>query len=188
MICDIMKKKVSEKLLWWHKIGDYAKLCVPDIDRLKLDQRSLPCKILQQKPGVDSYQVGCAFGILENWYPANELELLDNNNMLALAVILLDLTISLRAAAIAQNSSLSRIGNLDNKGKRSPKRKLSMTTTSLPTNDRTKPVICQCVTTNCSILKCSCHKSGRLCTRDCGCMRRQVCKNSIRSASTQTKK
>src|SRR5947209_3384627 len=98
MIHDIMIKKVSAKLLQKHKIGDYVKLRVPDIDQLKFDQHSLPCKILQQKPGTT-------------------------------------------------------------------------------TNQRTKPVHCQCVTTNCSTLKCSCCKGGRLCTRECGCVRRRVCQN-----------
>jgi len=180
MIRDIMMKKVPEKLLRKHKIGDYVKLRVPDIDRLKFDQRSLPCKILQQKPGIDSYQVGCAFGILNNWYPANELEPLDNPDMSELVVIPLDSTISLRSAAIAQNDGLPRIGNLDKKGK---KRKSDTIATPPSTNQRTKPVFCQCITTNCSTLRCSCRKGGRLCTRECGCVRRRVCENSTGSAS-----
>ncbi|CAG8783571.1 14178_t:CDS:2, partial [Cetraspora pellucida] len=56
--------------------GDFIKIRIPDIDKNKMSRRSLPCKVLQKKPNIDSYQVACQYGILEHWYPASELELL----------------------------------------------------------------------------------------------------------------
>ncbi|RIB09816.1 hypothetical protein C2G38_2044006 [Gigaspora rosea] len=45
--------------------GYMVKIRIPDIDKLKLDRRSLPCKISQKKPESDMYQIGCKFGILD---------------------------------------------------------------------------------------------------------------------------
>ncbi|CAG8623893.1 16888_t:CDS:2, partial [Cetraspora pellucida] len=63
-ICDIAK----------HYIEKNRQIIFLDIDKLKLDRHSLPCKIIQKKPNLDSYQVGYEFGILDLWFLANELE------------------------------------------------------------------------------------------------------------------
>ncbi|CAG8847106.1 36155_t:CDS:1, partial [Racocetra persica] len=54
-----------------------------DIDKKKMSQRSLPCKVIQKKPNIDSYQVACQYGIFENWYPASEIELLGTSDYLS---------------------------------------------------------------------------------------------------------
>ncbi|RIB17358.1 hypothetical protein C2G38_2037799 [Gigaspora rosea] len=54
--------------------GELVKIRVPDVDDLKMDRRSLPCKILQKKPNRDAYRIVCQFGVLESWYSASELE------------------------------------------------------------------------------------------------------------------
>ncbi|RIB02457.1 hypothetical protein C2G38_2149994 [Gigaspora rosea] len=79
--------------------GNMVKIRIPDIDKLKLDRRSLPCKIIQKKPESDMYQIGCKFGILDVWYSANELEPLGTNEYPALGIIPLGTSVSLRNAA-----------------------------------------------------------------------------------------
>ncbi|CAG8837110.1 40691_t:CDS:1, partial [Gigaspora margarita] len=46
----------------------------------------------------------CKFEVLENWYPASELEPLDTSDYPELTIVLLDKTILLRQASIKQNS------------------------------------------------------------------------------------
>ncbi|RIB24496.1 hypothetical protein C2G38_2241974 [Gigaspora rosea] len=58
----------------------------------------------KKKLEKNSYQVACKFEVLENWYPASELELLDTSNYPELTIVLLDKTILLRQASIKQNS------------------------------------------------------------------------------------
>ncbi|CAG8824015.1 13901_t:CDS:2, partial [Gigaspora margarita] len=74
------------------------------VDKLKMDQRSLPCKILQKIPNHEAYQVACQFGVLENWYSASELELLGIPDYPALDVVPLNNSISLRKASFKQNN------------------------------------------------------------------------------------
>lgn len=83
--------------------GEFVKIRIPDIDKLKMDRRLLPCKILQKKHNRDSYQIGCKFGILDHWYPANELEPLGTSDYPDLDVVPLNITLSLRQAGAKQN-------------------------------------------------------------------------------------
>ncbi|RIB17955.1 hypothetical protein C2G38_2141329 [Gigaspora rosea] len=86
------------------ELGELVKIRVTDVDKLKMDQRSLPCKILQKKTNFDAYQVACQFGVLENWYSASELEPLDTPDYPALEVVPLNNSISLREASFKQNN------------------------------------------------------------------------------------
>ncbi|CAG8775700.1 7491_t:CDS:1, partial [Acaulospora morrowiae] len=63
----------------------------------------------------DSYQVGYKFGILNNWYSANELELLSTLDYLNLNIVPLNNTLSLREADIRQNLTCSTYNIQDNK-------------------------------------------------------------------------
>ncbi|CAG8716800.1 21283_t:CDS:2 [Gigaspora margarita] len=86
------------------ELGELVKIRVPDVDKLTMDQRSLPCKILQKQPNCDAYQVACQFGVLENWYSASELEPLGTSDYPALEVVPLNILISLREASFKQNN------------------------------------------------------------------------------------
>ncbi|RIB00189.1 hypothetical protein C2G38_2150949 [Gigaspora rosea] len=86
------------------ELGELVKIRVTDVDKLKMDQRSLPCKILQKKTNFDAYQVACQFGVLENWYSASELEPLDTSDYPELEVVPLNNSISLREASFKQNN------------------------------------------------------------------------------------
>ncbi|CAG8511360.1 10649_t:CDS:2, partial [Cetraspora pellucida] len=81
----------------------FNEIRVFDINKLKMDRWSLPCKIIQKRPDRDSYQVACQFEILEHWYPANELEPLGTLNYPALDVVPLNNMISLQQASFKQN-------------------------------------------------------------------------------------
>lgn len=103
-----MEKKYKTKRQRVFEPGEFVKICIPNVDKLKMHRRSLPCKILQKRPDRDSYQVACQFGVLENWYPASELEPLGTSDYPALDIVPLNNTISLRQAAFRQNSHSSR--------------------------------------------------------------------------------
>ncbi|CAG8753399.1 15544_t:CDS:2, partial [Cetraspora pellucida] len=52
-------------------------------------------------------KITCKFEILENWYLANELELLGMLDYLDLDIVLLNKTLSLRQASIKQNNTFT---------------------------------------------------------------------------------
>ncbi|CAG8460170.1 6144_t:CDS:2 [Cetraspora pellucida] len=72
-----MEEKYKVKRKRKFELGEFVKICIPDLDKNKMGQRSLPCKVLQKKHNIDSYQVACQYGILENWYLASEIEPLE---------------------------------------------------------------------------------------------------------------
>ncbi|CAG8742151.1 8964_t:CDS:1, partial [Cetraspora pellucida] len=98
-----MEAKYKTKRNRTYEPGDLVKIRIPTIDKLKMDRRSLPCKVLQKKPNCDSYQVACKFGILDNWYSANELEPLGTPDYPDLNIVPLTNTLSLREASVRQN-------------------------------------------------------------------------------------
>ena len=61
-----MEKRHKTKCTLTLNPGDLVKIRIPDIDKQKIDRCSLPCKVIQKKPNLDSYQVECMFGILDN--------------------------------------------------------------------------------------------------------------------------
>ena len=46
-------------------IGDYVRVNIPRVDRTGIDQRSLPCKVMEVLDG-GFYHLGCAYG---SWGP-----------------------------------------------------------------------------------------------------------------------
>ncbi|CAG8542595.1 64_t:CDS:2 [Gigaspora margarita] len=84
----------QEKEKWKNqtKLGEFVNI-----------QGRCPVKLFKKKPNQDSYQVTCKFGMLENWYPASELELLGTSDYPDLDIIPLNKTLSLRQASIKQN-------------------------------------------------------------------------------------
>ncbi|CAG8538565.1 8514_t:CDS:2, partial [Cetraspora pellucida] len=99
-----MEDKYKIKCNRTFEIGEFVKIRIPDIDKNKMSQRSLPCKILQKKTNIDSYQVACQYGILENWYLASEIEPLGTLDYPSLNVVPLNKFISLRQASFKQNT------------------------------------------------------------------------------------
>ncbi|CAG8723658.1 176_t:CDS:2, partial [Cetraspora pellucida] len=82
--------------------SDLVKIQIPNIDKIKMDRKSLPCKVIQKR-NQDFYQIACKFRVLDRWYPASELIPLGTPDYPDLDIILLNETISLRHAAIKQN-------------------------------------------------------------------------------------
>ncbi|RIB20095.1 hypothetical protein C2G38_2035549 [Gigaspora rosea] len=104
---DIIQNRMQQKYRTKHdqkfNPGDLVKVHIPDIDRQNIDCQSLPCKIIQKMPNYNLYQLACQFGILEHWYPADELELLEASDYPSLDVVPLNTTISLRQASFKQS-------------------------------------------------------------------------------------
>lgn len=98
-----MEAKYNIKRNRVYEPGDLVKIRIPTIDKLKMDRKSLPCKVLQKKPNCDSYQIACKFGILDNWYSANELEPLGTPDYPDLNIVPLNNMLSLREASARQN-------------------------------------------------------------------------------------
>jgi hypothetical protein len=57
------------------EVGSMVVLSIPRIDRYIVDRPLLPCKIIEKTKG--KYQLGCASGILDVTYGANELNLVE---------------------------------------------------------------------------------------------------------------
>ncbi|CAG8441798.1 14960_t:CDS:2 [Cetraspora pellucida] len=169
MIQNIMEKRYKTKKRTLNlKPGDLMKIRIPEIDRLKMDRRALPCKVIQKKPNCDSYQVGCKFGILDTWFSANELELLGTDKFPELDIIPMGKFISLRNAGAQQNLTrpLRPLQNITNEPSN------EVTEQGSKKNDG-----CHCNKKNCESRSCSCRKNNALCTFRCGCVRRGTCKN-----------
>ncbi|CAG8622095.1 5420_t:CDS:2, partial [Cetraspora pellucida] len=76
-----------------------------DKDEAKNGQLIFTLQDHSKKPNHDSYQVAFQFRMLENWYSASELELLETSNYPLLDVVLLNNMISLRQVGIKQRLS-----------------------------------------------------------------------------------
>ena len=102
-----MQQKYRTKRGRIFKPGELVKIHIPNIDRQKMDRRSLPCKIIQKKPSRDWYYVACLYGIIERWYSASDLEPLETSDYPLLDVVPLNKMISLRQAGLKQRLSRS---------------------------------------------------------------------------------
>lgn len=76
-----MRKEIQDRLLRSKSIdrnfevGSVVVLSIPRIDRHIVDRPLLPCKIIEKTKG--KYRLGCASGILDVAYGANELNLVE---------------------------------------------------------------------------------------------------------------
>lgn len=74
-----VRKEIRDRLLKGgstnrnFEVGSVVVLSIPRIDRNIVDRPLLPCKIIEKPNG--KYRLGCASGILEVTYDANELNL-----------------------------------------------------------------------------------------------------------------
>ena len=68
----LLKSKSSDKNF---EVGSVVVLSIPRIDRHIVDRPLLPCKIIEKTKG--KYRLGCASGILDVAYGANELNLVE---------------------------------------------------------------------------------------------------------------
>src|SRR6185369_1219048 len=76
-----MRKEIQDRLLKSKSIdrnfevGSIVVLSISRIDRHIVDRPLLPCKIIEKTKG--KYRLGCASGILDVTYGANELNLVE---------------------------------------------------------------------------------------------------------------
>ncbi|CAG8727603.1 12844_t:CDS:2, partial [Cetraspora pellucida] len=90
-----------------YKIGDIAKIKIPKIDRpSSLSPKFIIVKIMKIKN--NSYQVGCSFGILKNYYKNNDLEKVNGKEFPDLLHIP-NFKIPLRSAAKQLNTKLKNL-------------------------------------------------------------------------------
>ncbi|CAG8661535.1 3800_t:CDS:2, partial [Paraglomus brasilianum] len=59
-------------------IGESVRILIPRIDRTGIDQRSLPCKVLEVLEG-GFYRLGCAHGVLNSCYQPCNMESISGN-------------------------------------------------------------------------------------------------------------
>ncbi|RIB28319.1 hypothetical protein C2G38_1524005 [Gigaspora rosea] len=198
-----MEKEYKTKRGRIFDIGELVKIRVPDVDKLNMVQRYLPCKILQKNPNYDAYQVACQFGVLENWYSASELEPLGAPDYPALDIVPLNNSISLRKASFEQNNlrlspsttQLSHSNAIDNNKFSNNTNFININfddddnsdTMSLFSNQAKNHTevatqnnnldLCNYRKTNCGTKACSCRINYQLCTRHCGCVLHSQYKN-----------
>jgi hypothetical protein len=76
-----VRKEIRDRLLKGKsvdrnfEVGSVVVVSIPRIDRQIVDRPLLPCKIMEKTKG--KYRLGCASGILEVTYGANELNLVE---------------------------------------------------------------------------------------------------------------
>jgi hypothetical protein len=85
--------------------GTYVRIRIPSIDRSSTDRKALPCKIVDVLPN-DQYRLGCATGIINRCYSANEMELMGSQEFSELENIP-NISVGVREAALAQSASIN---------------------------------------------------------------------------------
>jgi len=139
-----VRKEIRDRLLSKNKVmnknfemGSIVTILIPQIDRNSVDRSLLPCKIIEKTNR--KYRLGCASGILNVTYGANELNLVEAAEFPELDDIP-QRTVSLREAARGQ--SIVRVTSSRNRVK------------------------CNCKGA-CTDGRCSCRKAKQSCTTQC---------------------